>query len=258
MSAVALMLFLLFQNGDAVISKIGIDQNLNGRIDLDNTFVDETGRAVKLGDYFGRKPVILTPVYYSCPMLCGELLNGFVRALRVLRFTPGKEFEIVTFSFDPAEKANLAAAKKAQYLHDYGRSGAAEGWHFLTGTPEAIDRLANQIGFRYTFDGATKQWAHATSIIVLTADGKISQYWTGIEFDPGDLKLSLMQAADGKIGSIVDHVLLYCYEYNASTGKYSVAIMRVVRLFGIATILSIAAFIWVTRRREVTMRKRIA
>jgi protein SCO1/2 len=207
---------------------------------------------VKLADYFKGKPVILTPVYYRCPMLCGELLNGFVRALRVLRFTAGNEFEIVTFSIDPAEKPDLASAKKKQYIHDYGRQGAAEGWHFLTGTAESIDNLAGQIGFRYSYDRATKQWAHASTIIVLTPDGRLAQYFPGIEFDPGDLRLSLVQASNGSIGSVIDHVLLYCYRYDASTGKYSLAIMRVIQLCSIGTMLVLALFIIKSRVAAVS------
>jgi protein SCO1 len=251
MNPLILSMVLLLQSSpaDSVIAKIGIDQKLNAAIDRNIPFVDETGRAVLLGDYFGRKPVILTPVYYSCPMLCSELLNGFVRALRVMPFTAGNEFEIVTFSIDPAEKPELAASKKAHYLRDYDRRGAEAGWHFLTGPPESVNKLAEEIGFRYTYDNGTRQWAHASTIVVLTPDGRLSQYWNGIEFEPRDLRLSLVQASNGAIGSIVDHVLLYCYQYDATTGRYSLAVMRVVQLCSIVTLLALGAFIWSSWRK---------
>ena len=251
MNPLILSMMLLLQNSpaDSVIAKIAVEQKLNAVIDRSIPFVDETGRAVRLGEYFAGKPVILTPVYYACPMLCGELLNGFVRALRVMPFTAGKEFEIVTFSIDPAEKPGLAAAKKALYLHDYERRGAEAGWHFLTGPAESVNKLAEEIGFRYTYDNGTRQWAHASTIVVLTPDGRISQYFNGIEFQPRDLRLSLVQASSGGIGSIADHVLLYCYQYDATTGKYSLAVMRVVRLCGILTVLALGAFMWNSWRK---------
>jgi len=247
---VTMALLLQNPNPDSVIARIGIDQKLDSPIDRDIPFRDESGRSVKIGDYFGSKPVVLTPVYYACPMLCTELLNGMVNALHVLPFTPGKEFDIVTFSIDPNEGPELASAKKNHYLRDYGRPQASSGWHFLTGSREAVERLTDQIGFRYTFDRNTNQWAHASTIMILTPDGKLSQYFNGIEFDPGDLRLSLVQASDGKIGSVIDHVLLYCYEYDPATGKYSLLIMRVVRSFGILTVLGVATFVLTASRKR--------
>jgi protein SCO1/2 len=246
------MYLLLLQNPDSLLTQIGIDQRLGAQLNPQIAFTDERGSSVKLGDFLRNKPVILTPVYYECPMLCSMLLNGLVRAMHVLPFSAGKEFEIVTFSIDPREKPELAAEKKQHYVRDYGKPEAASGWHFLTGTPESIRQLTDEIGFRYKYDEISRQWAHTSTILVLTPNGTISQYFYGIEFDPGDLRISLVQASNQKIGSIVDHVLLYCYQYDASTGKYSLAIMRVVRLSAVATMLGIVAFmVFGSRRRWV-------
>jgi protein SCO1/2 len=248
------LVVLLFQaNPDSILTQIGIDQKLGASIDRDIPFLDESGQAVRLGDYFGTKPVVLTPVYYECPMLCSMLLNGLVKAMRVIPFVPGNEFEIVTFSIDPNEQPALAAEKKQHYVRDYGKPRAAAGWHFLTGKPESIQKLAGEIGFRYTYDTYTRQWAHTSGIVVLTPDGTISQYFYGLEFDPSELKLSLVQASNRRIGSIVDHVLLYCFQYNPTTGKYSLAIVRLLRIAAVATMLLIAGF-WLLESR----RKRLA
>ena len=241
---------LLLQNPDSVLTQIGIDQKLGTQIDSDISFRDESGQTVTLGDYLGKKPVILTPVYYECPMLCSMALNGLVKALHVLPFTAGKEFEIITFSIDPNEQPELAAEKKHHYVRDYGRSQAAAGWHFLTGSQESIRKLADEIGFRYTYDTYTKQWAHASGIVILTPSGVVSQYFFGIEYDPSDLKLSMVQASDRKIGSVVDHILLYCFQYNPTTGKYSIAIIRVLRAAAIATLLLIVGFMVIGSRRK--------
>jgi protein SCO1/2 len=238
------------QNPDSILTQIGIDQKLGSQIDLNLEFHDETGQTVKLGNYIGTKPVILTPVYYECPMLCSMLLNGLVKALRVMPFASGKEFEIVTFSIDPNEAPTLAAEKKSHYVRDYGRPQAAVGWHFLTGDTESIRKLANEIGFRFTYDTYTKQWAHTSGIVVLTPGGLVSQYFYGIEFDPNDLKLSLIQASNQKLGSVTDHILLYCFQYNPTTGKYSIAITRVLRAFAVVTVLVVAGFIFIESRRK--------
>jgi protein SCO1/2 len=242
------------QNSDSILTQIGMDQKLGAQIDRTIEFRDETGQTVRLGDYLGRKPIILTPVYYECPMLCSMLLNGLVKAMHVMRFTPGKEFEIVTFSIDPNEQPSLAAEKKLHYIRDYGRPSAAEGWHFLTGTTDSIHQLADEIGFRYTYDNYTKQWAHTSGIVMLTPEGVVSQYFYGIEFDPTDLKLSLVQASNGRLGTLTDHVLLYCFQYDPTTGKYSIAIMRVLRVFAVATVVLITGFILIAESR----RKRFA
>jgi protein SCO1/2 len=245
-------LTLLLQGtyADSIIAQIAINQKLGTQLDGNTPFLDENGRSVTLGEYFGAKPIILTPVYYTCPMLCTELLNGLVKALRAMSLSAGRDFEILTFSIDPNEGPALAAARKEHYLRDYNRPGTGPGWHFLTGSADMIQKLTGDIGFRYTFDRNTNQWAHASTILVLTPDGRVSQYWNGVEFDPGDLKLSLMQASNGNVGSIVDHVLLYCFRYDPVSGKYSLAIMRIVRLAGIVTVLSILAFVLAGSRKR--------
>jgi protein SCO1 len=238
------------ENPDSILTQIGIDQKIGNQLDVNTEFRDEEGRTVRLGDYLGSRPVILTPVYYECPMLCSMLLNGLIKAMHVMPFTAGREFEIVTFSIDPNEGPNLAAQKKQHYIRDYGRKQAAAGWHFLTGDAESVHRLADQIGFRYIYDTYTKQWAHTSAIVVLTPAGVVSQYFYGIEYDPAELRLSLVTASNGKLGSVTDHILLYCFQYNPTTGKYSLAIMRVLRGLGVATVLLIAGFILIESRRK--------
>jgi protein SCO1 len=253
MNLMLVMSLLLLQTPqDSILTSIGIDQKLGAQVDPGTTLRDETGKAVQLGEFFRGKPVILTPVYYECPMLCSMQLNGLVRALRVMQFSVGKEFEVVTFSIDPGETPELASSKKDHYVRDYGKAGAAAGWHFLTGDTESIKKLTDEIGFRYTYDEPIDQWAHASAILVLTPDGRVSQYFYGIEHDPGDLKYSLIEASGGKIGSFLDHALLFCYRYNPSTGKYSLMIMRVVRLAGVATVLGIVAFVVLAGRRRAS------
>ena len=248
MQLLLLSIFLL-QNPDSILTQIGIDQKLGAQIDPNISFFDEAGNRVQLGDYLGAKPIILTPVYYECPMLCSMLLNGLVKAMHVLPFTAGKEFEIITFSIDPNEQPKLAAEKKQHYVRDYGKPQAAAGWHFLTGGSESIQKLTDEIGFRYTYDTYTKQWAHTSGIAILTPSGVVSQYFFGLEYDPADLNLSLVQASNRKIGSVVDHILLYCFQYNATTGKYSIAIMRVLRATAVVTVLLIVGFLLIGSRR---------
>jgi protein SCO1/2 len=243
---------ILFQNPDSILTQIGIDQKLDAQVDPDITLTDESGRPVKLGDYFGDKPIVLTPVYYECPMLCSMLLNGLVKTLRVMPFAVGKEFTILTFSINPSETSKSAAEQKQHYVRDYGKPQASAGWHFLTGESDTIQKLADNIGFRYTYDTYTKQWAHTSAILVLTPSGRVSQYFYGIEYDPTDLKLSLVQASNGKIGSIVDHILLYCFQYNPTTGKYSIAIMRVLRTLSAATVLLLVAYMLIGLKHKQT------
>jgi protein SCO1/2 len=231
------------------LKNVGIEQHLNEQIPPDLTFRDETGKPVRLGDYFGKKPMILNLVYYQCPMLCGEVLAGLESALRVLKFDVGKEFDVLTVSFDPRETPEMAAAKKAQFLKRYGRPSAAQGWHFLTGPQESIDALTKAAGFQYQYDSKTSQFAHATAIMVLTPDGKIAQYFYGVEYVPKDLRLGLIQASENKIGNLVDQVLLYCYHYDPETGKYGAVVMRIVRLAGLATVLTLGLFLLVMFRR---------
>ena len=194
--------------------------------------------------------MILNLVYYNCPMLCGEVLSGLTSTLRVLKFDLGREFEVITVSFDPRETPQIAAEKKKQYLERYGRKGAEQGWHFLTGQQDAIAALTKSAGFQYEYDAKTNQFAHTTAIMVLTPKGKIAQYYYGVEYAPKDLRLGLIEASQNKIGNLVDQVLLYCYHYDPATGKYGAVIMRVVRLAGLATILSLGAFIAIMFRRD--------
>jgi protein SCO1/2 len=246
-----LFALLFFQNPDSILTQIGIDQKLGAQIDPGISFRDESGATVKLGDYLHAKPIILTPVYYECPMLCSMLLNGLVQSLHVMPLTAGKDFEIVTFSFNPVEQPELAAQKKQHYVRDYGRPQAANGWHFLTGSEESIRRLTEQIGFRYTYDTYTRQWAHTSAILLLTPDGRISQYFYGLEYDPKALRLGLVDASNGKVGSLVDHVLLYCFQYNPTTGKYSIAIMRILRAAALATLLLVVTYMLIANKNRL-------
>jgi len=234
----------------AVLRDVGIDQHLDAQVPLDLTFRDETGASVRLGDYFGTKPVILTLVYYECPMLCTVILNGLVGALRALKFTIGDQFDMVTVSFNPTETPALAAAKKDNYLQRYGRPGAADGWHFLTGDEPAIRQLADTVGFRYTYVPERKEYAHAAGITVLTPAGKIARYFFGVEFAPRDLRLALVEASQNKIGTPIDQLLLYCFHYDPVTGSYAAAAMNIVRLGGGVTVIALAAFLLAMRRRE--------
>jgi protein SCO1/2 len=234
---------------DEVLKQVGIEQRLNNQIPLDLTFRDESGREVKLGEYFrGDKPVLLTLVYYECPMLCNQVLNGVVGTLEAVTFTPGKEFEVVTVSFDPREGPELASKKKDTYLKRYRREGAGEGWHFLTGDKDSIDRLANSVGFKYVWDEQSKQFAHASAIMVATPQGRLSHYFYGIEYSPKDLRLALVEASEGKIGSPVDTLILYCYHYDPATGRFA-PVMAVLRVAGVLTVFGLAALIYYLTRR---------
>lgn len=230
------------------LQNVGIEQHLDEQIPADLSFRDETGKPVHLGDYFGKKPMILNLVYYNCPMLCGEVLSGLEGALRVLKFDVGKEFDVLTVSFDPRETPDMATRKKAEFLKRYGRAGAAEGWHFLTGPQESIDALTKAAGFQYQYDPKTGQFAHATAIMILTPEGKIAQYYYGVEYAPKDLRLGLIQASQNKIGTLADQVLLYCYHYDPTTGKYGAIISRVLKLAGIATLLGLGILMTVLIR----------
>lgn len=225
-----------------VLQEIGFDQKLGDAIPLDLAFQDETGKDVKLADYFGKKPVVLSLVYYDCPMLCTLSLNGLAGALEVLSFVPGQEFEVLTVSFDPREGPVLAAAKKKAYMARHDRPGTEKGWHFLTGSKESVDRLTKAVGFRYVWDEATKQFAHPAGILVATPEGKISHYLFGVEYSPKDLRLALVDSAGGKVGNAVDQVLLYCYQYNPQTGRYSASILNLVRAGAILTVLALGGF----------------
>jgi protein SCO1/2 len=227
---------------------VGIEQHLDEQIPADLNFRDETGKPVRLGDYFGKKPLILNLVYYNCPMLCGEVLAGLESAMRVMKFDVGKEYDVLTVSFDPRETPEMATKKKVEFLKRYGRAGAADGWHFLTGPQESIDALTKAAGFQYQYDPKTGQFAHATAIVLLTPGGKITQYYYGVEYAPKDLRLGLIQASQNKIGTLADQVLLYCYHYDPNTGKYGAIISRVLQLSALATILGLGTLMIVLIR----------
>jgi protein SCO1/2 len=229
---------------------VGFDQRLDAQVPPDLVFRDETGRAVRLGDYFGDRPLILVLAYYRCPMLCTEVLNGLVRGMLDLPFTVGKEFDVLTVSFDPREQPDLAAAKKETYLERYGRPGAEAGWHFLTGEEGPIGRLTEAVGFRYRYDPVKDQYAHASGILVLTPAGRVSRYFYDIRYNPRDLRLGLVEASAGRIGSPVDQVLLYCFHYDPAEGRYGPVVMNFVRLGGVLTVLAIGAFVGVLWRQE--------
>ena len=232
------------------LENVGIEQHLNGQVPPDLAFVDDTGRAVKLGDYFGKKPIILNLVYYNCTMLCGEALAGLAGAMKMIKFDVGKEFDVVTVSFNPQETPEIAAAKKKDYLERYGRPGAASGWHFLTGPPESINALTKAVGFQYQYDPKLNQYAHATAIMVLTPQGLISRYFYGVDFPPKDLRMGLVEASQGKIGNPIDQVLLYCYHYDPATGKYGAVVSNILQLGAGVTIVLLGGLLLILFRLE--------
>ena len=234
----------------AMVRGVGIDQNLNAQIPLELTFKDETGQVVRLGQYFREKPVVLALVYYECPMLCDMVLNGLTHSMEQISLNLGKDYEVITVSFNPRETWQLAASKKANYVEKYQRDGAQQGWHFLTGQEENIKQLADTAGFHYKYDPVTKQYAHASGIMVLTPEGKIARYFFGIEYKPRDFRLGLVEASRHKIGTPVDAVLLYCFHYDPMTGKYGLVIHNVIRTLGSATVVALGAFLFVMFRRE--------
>src|SRR3989440_3035 len=231
-----------------VLKKVSIDQHLNEQLPLDAVFKDEQGRDVRLGQFFNGKPVILSLVYYQCPMLCNQVMNGMLGSFRQISFNVGEQFEVVTVSFDSHETPALAAAKKQTYVAGYNRANGAAGWHFLTGDDSNIKRLADAVGFRYTWDEQTKQFAHASGIMIATPEGKLARYFYGIDYPPKDLRLSLVEASANKIATPVDALMLYCYHYDPSTGKYGVVIMNVMRVAGIITIILIVGMLFLLRK----------
>ena len=236
-------------NSNEVLKQVGIDQRLNEQVPLDLRFRDEAGREVALSDYFKKgKPVVLTLVYYECPMLCNQVLNGAVGAFQALPFTAGQEFEVVTVSFDSREGPELAARKKETYLRRYKREGAEAGWHFLTGDKASIEALARAVGFRYVWDEQSKQFAHASALIVATPTGRLSHYLYGIDYAPRDLRLALVEASEGKVGSPVDALLLYCYHYDPAAGRFA-PVMGVLRVAGVLTVAGLVAFLLYLRRK---------
>jgi protein SCO1/2 len=234
-----------------ILQQVGIDQHLNQQLPMDLQFTDEYGKQVRLGQYFGARPVILSLVYYKCPMLCTQVLNGLASSLGVLSFDAGREFDIVTVSIDPRETPDIAAKTKAVYLHRYQRPTAQKGWHFLTGKQDQIDQLTKAVGFRYVYDPRIQQYAHASGIQIATPDGRLSQYYYGIEYSPKDLRLGLIEASKNHIGTVVDQLILYCYHYDPMTGHYGAIAMRVMRLGGIVTVLLLGGFIITMVRRDM-------
>jgi protein SCO1/2 len=233
-----------------ILKDAGLEQRLNEQVPLDTPFVDENGRTVTLGQYFGNRPVVLAFVYYECPMLCTQVLNGLVGSLEALTFNAGQEFDVVAISFDAGETPAMAAAKRAAYLKRYGRPGADAGVHFLTGREADIRRVTDAVGFHFKYDPAIDQFAHPAVITVLTPEGRVSRYLFGIEFAPVDLRLALVEAADHRIGSVIDQMLLFCYHYDPTSGKYGVAITNLVRLGGLLTVVGLGTFILMSLRRE--------
>src|ERR1700681_1400630 len=236
----------------AQLQNVGFEPQLNAQMPLDLPFVDENGSNVQLRDYFKQKPVVLAFVYYGCPMLCNQVEQGVVGALRMLSFTPGRDYEVVFVSFDPRESADMAAQKKKSALAHFNRPETAAGCDFLTGTKENIDAATKATNFRYSFDAKTNLFAHASGIMLLTPDGRISRYFYGVEYPGRDMRLGLVDASAGKIGTPIDHVLLFCYQYDPSSATYSASILKIIRLGGILTILCIVGGILIFRRRDAT------
>jgi protein SCO1/2 len=235
----------------SVLTQVGIDQRLGQQVPLDLKFKDETGQDVTLGKYFNQKrPVLLALVYYDCPMLCTQVLNGMTSALGVLKFTAGKEFDVLAVSFDPRETPEIAAAKKKTYVERYRRPGSEQAWHFLTGSQESITELTKTVGFRYAWDEKTQQFAHASALMLITPDGRLTQYYYGIEYSPKDMRLGMIEASQEKIGNVTDQLILFCYHYDPMTGKYGAIAMNFVRAGGVLTLLVLITFMVVSIRRE--------
>ncbi|HZL33796.1 MAG TPA: SCO family protein [Tepidisphaeraceae bacterium] len=235
----------------SILRDVGIDPHLGGAIPADLVFRDEAGRPVKLGSYFGKRPIILTLVYYQCPMLCTMVLNDLTRTMTSLPQNCGEQFEVLTISFDPRETPELAAKKKEQYLRAYRRPGAEQGWHFLTGSQDSITRLTQAAGFRYVWDGPHNVWAHASGIVILTPEGKIARYFFGIDYAPTDLRLALLEAGEKKISpSTGDRILSYCFHYDPTTGKYGLMVMRLIQTGGVITLVLLGGSIWLTVLRD--------
>jgi protein SCO1/2 len=232
------------------LQNVGFEPQLNAQMPLDLPFRDESGRSVQLREYFSQKPVVLAFVYYGCPMLCNQVQQGVVGTLRMLSFNPGMDYQVVFISFDSRETPDMAAEKKKSAVSHFRRSGTEAGWHFLTGSQDSIDAATRAANFRYNLSAKTNLFAHASGVMVLTPDGRISRYFYGVEYPGRDMRLGLVEASAGKIGTPIDHVLLFCYQYDPSTATYSTAILRIVRLGGVLTILCIVGGILIFRRRD--------
>jgi len=242
-------------NPGTVVSRIGFDQKLGDRLPLDRRFRDDSGREIALGELFGKRPVIVVPVYFQCPLLCNQTLNALTRALRPLSIDAGKDFDVVAVSIDPTETADLASRKKRAYLDRYDRPGAESGWHFLTGEQASIDAVTGAIGFRYSYNPKTKLYAHAAGIVVATPDGRLSRYYYGIDYPAKDLQAEVKRAGTGKIGTPTSGLMLFCYDYDAATGKYTLSIVRVTRILGVTTVLALGSFLFVMFRRDRVRRR---
>ena len=240
----------------APLSQVHFEQRLHAQLPLDLVLHDATGKSIRLGTYFGTKPVILVLSYYRCARLCPLVLDGLVQSLQALAFTVGKEFDVVTVSIDPRDTPATAVATQAPYMQRYGRVGAAAGWHFLTAEPEVIARLADTVGFRYVYDAQADQFAHASGIMVATPEGKLARYLYGLEYAPWEVRLSLVEAAAGRIGSPVDHLLLFCYHYDPKTGQYSLIVQNVLRVAGVVTVLTLGLGVGILLYRERTGKAR--
>ena len=240
-----------------VLQKVGVAQHLNQQLPLDAAFVDESGKPVKLGDYFGKKPAILALVYYTCPLLCSEEMDGLTSSLEMVKLTPGKDFDVVIVSIDPSDSPEQAAKSKALYVKRYGRPETAAGWHFLTGQRPAIDAVTNAVGFGYVRvpgpDGKLSQFAHASSIEIVTPEGKLAQYYLGVEYSPKDMLLGLIDASGNKIGSPVANILTYCYHYDPQTNKHSLMVARVVQVGGMITVAGLGGFMFLMFRRDANV-----
>ena len=233
-----------------ILREVSIAQRLNEPIPPDIIFRDEDGKALHLGDYFGKKPIVLSLVYFDCPALCTEVLNGELRTMKAISLDLGKDFDAITVSFEPKDTPALAKAKRDVYAGQYGRPGAARNWHFLTGEQASIDALTQAAGFHYAYDSSSRQYAHAAAILVLTPHGRIARYFYGVTYPARDFRLGLVEASEGKIGTPTDHALLYCYQYDPMTGKYGLIVMNVVRAAGLLTLLVLGIFMFVMFRRE--------
>jgi len=239
-----------YTKDEAFLKEIAFDQKLGAQLPLDLPFTDDTGKAVRLGEYFGQKPVLMLITYFNCTMLCPLLLDGLVRALRPISFDIGQQFTVLTVSINPRETPAIAASRKELYVQRYGRPGAERGWHFLTGTADAIAALTQPIGFRFVYDKKKDEYAHASGIVIFTPEGKAARYLYGVEFSPRDMRLALIEATNHTIGNPVDQIMLYCFHYDPLTGKYGVVIMNVIRLAGSATVAVLGTFMFLMFRRD--------
>jgi protein SCO1 len=235
----------------AILQKVGIEQHLNQQIPLDLAFQDETGQPVSLRQYFGKRPVVVTMVYFQCPMLCSEVMSGVTATLNALTsYNVGRDFDVLTVSFDPRDTPAAATQSKQRYIKRYRRTGSEQGWHFLVGKQDQIDQLAQALGFHYQWDPENQQFAHASGIMLLTPDGRIAQYYYGIEYPPTDLRLGIVEASKGKIGTLADEILLFCYHYDPRQGKYGAAIFNILRLSALTTVLALGGVLFLLYRRE--------